>query len=245
MWKQLGEILMALRLNLYGCHIEPILSSVGSGSSQLLEAAIANLAKPIPGDEGSHKKSVLWLTTLIRDGYPNRGLRPEPAEPDDGGLLVSLSETQVHVSAMHALTMAVRGNDCVDLSMDSSTWQYSAIVSLDDQLKACGFTRSSACSIEFLRSLGAIIEGAPIFGDCFCTEWSFYCFLPKSHLFRLITTLAAAIDYRREIPEYVPPDVREKMLDRLSDPARSFATVLSEWFQKIADAGQDAYIIWW
>lgn len=235
---------MALRMNLYGCQISAIHEAVGSKSDTLLEAASAQVADTL-NEESARAKAIAWLETLIQTGHPLNSARPHPSVPEDGSLLVSHVETEIHVCALHCLIQGIQRDDWLDLSGQSSHWHHSAISALYNDLAACGFTKSTECPMELFRCLESLNHGTPLFGDDFRTDWSYYSLLPTNEVVGFIQALKVAVEFKRSIPDFIPEHLRETMVISLTDEAREFVTELSGWLRQIADSGQDAYILWW
>jgi len=231
-------------MNLSGCRIQAITAAIGSNDSVILDRASTHLSD-ILSDVSARLKAQAWLQTLVGTGYPLRSARQPPALQDDGSLLVHHLEAEIHICAIHSLVQALNQEDYLDLAGESSHWSHPAITALSDDLRACGFTRSDECPASLFTWLSALSYGTPLFGDGFQTEWSFYSFVANEELQSVIADLAVAMAYERPLPDYIPDDVRKTMNTRLSDNGQEFARELSGWFERIQQAGQDAYVIWW
>ena len=235
---------LALRINLYGCKLRQLLGVIGSKDSSVREIAGNYLSETLT-DEAALAKACAWLRTLVDDGYPLKSEREPPSVPDDGSLLVTRLETELHAFVVYSIVRAVSRNTCLDLASDSSHWHHSAIVSLYNDFRICGFTRSKECPTRFLQLGSALSHGTPLFGDDFRTDWSFYTFLTNNDLENLVSVLEAARKFEKPVPDYVPAEVRKTMVTRLSDEGNAFAEELIAWFCQIQQAHQDAFIMWW
>jgi hypothetical protein len=231
-------------MNLYGWHLSSFAQVLGSKDSALLEAATARLSEALP-EEPALSKARAWLQTLIQSGFPLRQDRPPPAEPADGGLLTVQLETEVHVAVVHCLARAIAGEDHLDLASESSDWAHPAVGSLYRELASCGFTRSKDCRPQYFSWMSRLSEGSPLFGDDFRTEWSFYTWFTNEELAAVVPVFQAAADFRRPLPEGYPEEATKQMRTGLSDSGKEFIGDLIEWFSRIQQAGQDAFILWW
>jgi hypothetical protein len=235
---------MALRMNLYGCKLQSLIDAVGGNDYSIIESATKCLADVFHND-ADFLKAKAWLRTLIYEGCPLRDSRQLPAVADDGGRLLSRMETEIHAFVVYAIVRSIARPEDHDFSSESSSWHHSAISALYDDLSTCGFTRSRQCPIRFHGWISAMSNGTPLFGDDFRTEWSFYSLLKNNDLSGLLAAFYVAMNYEREIPEMLPVEARVGLATRLSEAGRSLMADLSNWFTKIHEDGQDAFIFWW
>lgn len=166
---------------------------------------------------------------------PKLPLAPRAGEPPQ----------PVRSRALHSLFQALREGQWLDLAGESSAWTLDGLNDLYADLVACGFAGSPSCSGTLLENLGRLRDGTPLFGDGFLTEWSYYSILRRSEVLELVADLTAAVDFERPLPAYVPPQVRDQMVLRLSPGALELATQLGAWCARIAAAGEDVYALWW
>jgi hypothetical protein len=230
-------------MNLYGWRLDSFLQVLGSKDGTVLEAATGRLSECL--DEPNRSKGKAWLTKLIETGFPRREDRRPPSEPADGGLLTVQMETEVHVFVVHSIARAIAHDDYLDLAGESSNWQHPAIGSLYNELAACEFKRSGACPVEYHTWMWKLINGSPIFGDDFQTEWSFYSLLSNQELAAIIPVFQAAEQFKRSLPDNLPDDYRAKLKTSLSAGGKQFIGDLIKWFSAIQRAGQDAFVLWW
>lgn len=235
---------MSLRMNLYGFRLASLVDRLGSGNPDVLDAARSLLSKSLR-DEADLVSAQVWLETLVCTGYPVKYGAPAPHASENGGLIVSHSETETHAFVAWALMQATAGPDLLDLSEVSSVYTIDAITTLYDESRACGFLKSRDCSVDFITSLSSLQSGTPLFGDEFRSDWSFYSILENRRLTSVIPVMAAACRFERIIPDHLPPEVKSSMRARLSDQGRSFADEFSRWLGEIRDSGLDAFLMWW
>lgn len=235
---------MSLRMNLYGWNIAAFKEKIGSKDSAVLKKATTLIAEALP-DEPAQTAAKAWLRTLIMEGYPFREDREPTALPVNGGLMNVPMETQAHIVATYCLTRAIARPDHLDLVVDSSNWTHPSVAALNDELRACGFTKTKTCGLQYFTWISDLSNGTPLFGDDFRTDWSYYSLFSNSDLAAMIPVFQAAIDYRRTLPEGYPEELTRQMAASLSDVGKQFASDLIRWFGKIHQAGQDAFILWW
>jgi hypothetical protein len=235
---------VSLRMNLYGWSQPAFTAALGSKDAAVLEAATARLSETLPKEPG-HSRARAWLRTLVESGFPLRQDREPPAEPADGGLLTVRMETEVHVFAAHCLARAVARDDHLDLAGESSNWKHPAVGSLYQELAACGFTRSKGCCREYFSWMARLMEGSPLFGDAFRTQWSFYSLFSNQELAAMIPVLQAAAEFTRPLPAGCPEEIVRNTKTSLSEGGKGFVADLIRWFGQIQRAGQDAFILWW
>ena len=234
---------MSLRMNLYGWSFDSFTQVLGSKNAAVLEAATARLTECIHEPNLSRGKA--WLTTLIETGFPLRRDRQPPPEPAGGGLLNVPMETEVHVFVVHSIARAIAHDDYLDLAAESSNWKHPAVGSLYNELAACEFKRSGKCPVEYHTWMWKLIDGSPLFGDDFRTEWSFYSLFTNQELAAIIPVFQAAEQYKRSVPDNLPEDYKAKLRTSLSEGGKQFIGDLIKWFSAIQRAGQDAFILWW
>jgi hypothetical protein len=230
-------------MNLYGWSFDSFTQVRGSKNAAVLEAATARLSECL--DEPNLSKGKTWLTTLIDSGFPLQRDRQPPPEPAGGGLLNVQMETEVHVFVVHSIARAIARDDYLDLAGESSNWSHPAVQSLYNELAACEFKRSGKCSVEYFTAMWKLIDGSPLFGDDFRTEWSFYSLFTNQELAAIIPVFHAAEEYKRSVPDNLPEDYKAKMRTSLSEGGKQFIGDLLKWFRAIHEAGQDAFILWW
>ena len=235
---------MALRMNLYGCSFQGFLDVLGSKDASALSAAETCLCESL-SDPVVLGKARAWLRRLIEEGYPLQSQRPQPSVSEDGSLLVTQLETELHAVVVYSLMRTLFKDTCLDLAVESSTWHYSAIVALDNELGACGFMRSKECPTMFIDWMSALTGGSPLFGDGFRSDWSFYTVLTNEELTSLIAALEVARKFEKHIPDNYPETFRKAAFTKLSDAGNKFAKELGDWLRRIQQAEQDAFIYWW
>jgi hypothetical protein len=91
----------------------------------------------------------------------------------------------------------------------------------------------------------ALMQGTPLFGDEFRTQWEFYSILSQQALSGFVPVLQSALMFNRPVPQEMPEQMRQSYKTGLSEDAKKFAADLITWFTQIRDAGQDAFIMWW
>jgi hypothetical protein len=226
-------------MNLYGWSFEGFLNVLGSKNQHVLQSASELLEKAVK-DKTHFERSKKWLNTLINEGFPlsgNEGL----VQPEDGGLVTFKVETELHSLVLYCIARAMTREGDLDLSMDSSNWHHSAAGALYNQLNACGFTKSKACSLEFSRILFKLACGSPLFGAEFKSDWSFYSILTHQELATLLPSLQSALEFERKLP----PEYGPQFLRSLSKDGKAFVSDLLKWFGQIHQSGQDALVYWW
>jgi hypothetical protein len=231
-------------MNLYGWRLSSFVQVLGSKDSAVLEAATARLQEALP-QEPALSKARAWLRTLIENGFPLRQDREPPSEPADGGLLTVRMETELHVTVVSCLVRAIARPDDLNLAGESSDWAHPAAGSLYQESSSCGFTRSENCPVQYHSWMLRLIEGSPLFGDDFRTDWSFYAFFTNEELAALLPVFCAAADFQRPLPKGYSEEALKKMRTGLSDGGKEFIGDLIEWFGQIQQAGQDTFILWW
>jgi hypothetical protein len=235
---------LSLRMNLFGWSLRSFRDVLGSGNSSVLKAATQHLTESVR-DEPALARSKAWLHKLVQDGFPLRdelGPRPEPA---DGGLVTVQMETQTHVYAVNSLVRAIRRDDFIDLSNESSNWKHPSVGALYQELSGCGFARSRQCCPEYFNWMSKLSNGSPLFGDDFRTEWSYYTFFVNEDLAAMIPVFQAAADFKRPLPEGMPAEVAGKFQTGLLESGKEFIGDLIKWFTQLQESGQDAFILWW
>jgi hypothetical protein len=230
-------------MNLYGWSLPSFRQVLGSKNAALLEAATARLSECLKEPNLSRGKT--WLTTLIDRGFPLQRDRQPPPEPADGGLLTLQMETEVHVFVVHAIARAIALDEHLDLAGESSNWQHPAVGALYNDLAACQFKHSGKCPVEFHTWMSNLSNGSPLFGDDFCTDWSFYTVFTNQELAAIIPVFQEAEQFKRSIPDNLPEDYKARMRISLSEGGKQFIGDLLRWFSAIQQAGQDAFILWW
>lgn len=234
---------MSLRMNLYGCDLQSVTASFGSQDEGLLKRAIDNLAQILqPGDDLN--KAICWLQTIIKTNVPLRVNRPAPFVSEDGGLLVCQLEAEIHVLALHCLVTAVRREEHLNLTEESSFWNHVAVTELQMELSSCRFEPSDVPLSQLLNYFAILIKGTPFFGDDFRSSWSIYSFLPHSELSHLTTALQDALTYERMLPEKMPEEIRQQYTTKLSDGMNTFVSEFIGWLKQLDRSGQDMYLIW-
>ena len=232
---------MALRMNLFGVDLDAVQNAFGSNDDRILSAASEHLSE-ILSDEEAKRLAIAWTTTLIQKGSLER---TAPTTPEDGGLHVYLAESETHAFAFHALVQAVSGDGTLDLSAESSDYQYGAFPGLIEDLRACRFSTSESCSREFLQAYSNLYRGTPMFGHKFETDWSFYSIVAKEKVGFLLDGFEAAKQYERKVPDSAPPEMKATARTRVSERGIQFIDEIQAWFRRIKDADLDAYVIWW
>jgi hypothetical protein len=235
---------MSLRLNIYGWSLAAFKKEIGSKNSAVLEKATALIAETLT-KEPNQSWAKAWLRTLIMDGFPFQQDRAPSAAPADGGLLTVQMETEAHVFATYCLARAIALPEHLDLATDSSNWKHPSVAALNDELRACGFTKTKTCGLQYFSWISALGNGTPLFGDDFRTDWSFYSIFDNSDLALMVPVFRAAADFRRTLPEGYPAEHASQIAMSLSDDGKAFALDLVRWFEQIHQAGQDAFILWW
>lgn len=235
---------MALRMNIYGCNIQAIKDILGSKNTVILDAVIKNLVD-VFHNKDDHHKALAWLNTLINDGFTLKSERESPTVQSDGGLLIHLLETEVHITVINRIMHVLRDDRSIDLTTHSSHYHYSAMTELYRELRLCGFTSSRECPKYFYKLMFALLHGSPLFGDNFHSDWSFYAFLTNQELSQLTSVLNKAKQFERSISKELPEEIRVARKTCLSNMGISFVNDLIEWFSQIHKAGQDAYLLWY
>ena len=235
---------MALRMNLYGCDLKRFLDVLGSKNTSARSAAETCLSESLTNPVVLGKARA-WLGRLIDEGYPLRSERPQPSVSEDGSLLVTQLETELHAVVVYSLMRTLFKDACLDLSRESSTWHYSAIVAFDNELGKCGFMRSKECPTMFIHWMSALTGGSPLFGDGFRSDWSFYTVLKNDELTSLVGAIETAQKFEKHIPDSYPETFRKASFTKLSDAGNQFARAFGGWLRRIQQAGQDAFIYWW
>jgi hypothetical protein len=195
-------------------------------------------------DETTLAKARRWLSTLIENGFPLSEQQDPVSEPDDGGLLVVRMETEVHVAVVDSIARAIRREEYLDFAIESSTWAHPIVGAVYQELSACHFTRSEQCSMDYFDAMTRLSNGSPLFGDDFKSQWSFYTFFTNAELQAIIPVFGAAIDFKRELPNFIPDDARGQYRTSLSSGSRDFLSDLTKWFKQIQQAKQDTFILW-
>jgi hypothetical protein len=90
-----------------------------------------------------------------------------------------------------------------------------------------------------------LINGRPIFGDDFRTNWSYYLYFTNDELAAIIRVFKAAKKFKRSLPDNLPDEHRATIRTGLSEGGKKFIGDLIKWFSAIQRAGQDALIVWW
>jgi hypothetical protein len=231
-------------MNLYGWSIQAFRDVLGSKDPSVLKAATEHLTESVR-DEAALARSTAWLQTLIQNGFPLRYERGPRPEPTDGGLVTVQMETQTHVYAVNSLVRAIRRDDFLDLSSDSSNWKHPSVGALYRELSGCGFARSRQCCPDYFNWMSKLSNGSPLFGDDFRTEWSYYMFFINEDLAAMIPVFQAAADFKRPIPQGMPAEVASTFQISLSESGKEFIGNLIKWFTRLQQSGQDAFILWW
>lgn len=231
-------------MNLYGWSLSAFKEALASKSTAVLRKATALVEETLT-TEPAISRAKAWLCTLIVSGFPLRQDRTLSAGPADGGLLTVQMETEFHAFAIYCLVRAIARDEWLDLSAESSSWKHPAVVELYQELRASGFTRSKGCSIQALTCMASLIDGSPLFGDSFRTDWSFYTIFSNQELAAMIPVLQAAVGFRRPLPEGYPEELIKNAITGLSEDGKKFVADLVKWFCRIQQAGQDAFIFWW
>ncbi|WP_422923181.1 hypothetical protein [Singulisphaera sp. PoT] len=234
---------MALRMNLQGWSLEGFKQTIGSKDSALLEKAEALISDALTS-EPAHSKAQAWLRRLVMDGFPLRQDREAPSVPDDGRLLTVQMETEPHIVTMCCLAHAIARDDHLDLTIESSHCPYGAIGELYRELAECGFSKTKQCGIPYFTWMNGLIQGTPMFGDAFRTDWSFYTFFSNDDLAAMIPVFQRGAEFRRALPEGYPDELAKKMVIGLTDSGRTLILELIKWFGQIQQDGQDALIVW-
>ena len=230
---------MSLRLNLCGFELQAVLDVLGSGNAAVLAAASEQLSQAF-SETAVHSKAEAWLKTLITVGCSLRTSRDLPTVGEDGGMLIMQMETEIHVFVINSIVRAVAKAHHKDLAINSSTYNYSAVTGLRNQLSACRFPVPK----EYWQWMHTLTSGTPLFADQFHSDWSFYSILTNGELAGFIPVLRAAANYERKLSEGVLPEQLPRSAVALSEAAKEFATQIAGWFEEIQAAGQDAFIIW-
>jgi hypothetical protein len=236
-------------MHLYGWSFGSFLDALGSKNAAVLSAATALLSEAI--DNGATRaRGQAWLKTLIETGFPLAKDRKPSPQPDGGGLMTMLVETEAHVFAIHSLVRAIaRGND-LNLSEESQSWTHPAVSGLYNELASLGFSRPTNNDpkrwfLDYIRWMSGLSNGTPLFGDDFRSEWSFYTCFNNPDLAAMIPVLQAATEFQKRLPDDMPEEVRREYKTSLSEGSKAFVTAFTKWLTQIQQAGQDAFILWW
>jgi hypothetical protein len=243
---------MSLRMNIYGSSLTSFKQVLGSKDSAVLEGATECLSAAYGSHPETLAKAKAWLRTLIEDGFPLRQDREPPSEPGDGGLLTVHMETDIHAFVVHCLVRAIACDDHLDLAEESSKWAHPAVESLSRDLWNCGFTRSERrithskqSIVDYHNWMRKLVNGGPLFGDDFRSQWEIYSFFTNQELAFIIPIFQAALEFGGPVPDNVPDHLKDRVQTRLSEGAKRFLGDLIKWFVQIQEAGQDAFIMWW
>jgi hypothetical protein len=235
---------MSLRMNLYGFTPTEVIDCIGSTDQNIQQDAKREVSRLLRA-EADQAKARGWLRTIFGGRAVSlRKDRPALAVGDDGGLVITQVETEIHALALFGLVQAVRANRYLDISAESSHWHQKAVSSLYAEMSACGFFRSGNVPIEFHTWISQLIDGTPLFGDSFWSDWSYYSILERRELAQFGNVLQSAITYQREIPEEIPEDVARTITRTLSNQGKRFASDFSGWCSQLSQVGQDAFILW-
>jgi hypothetical protein len=242
---------MSLRMNIYGTSLTSFKQVIGSKDSAVLEEATACLSAAYEREPEILTRAKAWLRTLIVDGFPLRQDRKPPSEPADGGLLTMHMETEMHAFVVHCIVRAIATDDHLNLAEESDTWAHPAVGSLYRELSDRGFTRSEHIThseqsiIDYHKWMVKLVNGGPLFGDDFRSNWSFYSFFTNQELAFIIPIFQAALEFEGPMPDNIPDHLKDRIQTHLSERAKMFVRDLIKWLGQIHEAGQDAFIMWW
>jgi hypothetical protein len=231
-------------MNLYGWSLQAFRNVLGSNNNAVLQAATAHLSESLK-EESALARGKAWLRTLIEAGFPLREDREPQSVPADGGLLTVQMETEAHAIVVYCIARAIRHDDFLDLSGESSHWAHPAVGTVYRELAQCGFTKSKQCPREYFGWMSNLSNGSPLFGDDFRTHWSYYSIFTNQELAAIIPVLQAAAEFQKSVPEGYPEEITKNLQLSLSDTGKEFVGDLITWFSQIQHAGQDAFILWW
>jgi hypothetical protein len=231
-------------MNLYGWSLSSFTQVLGSKDAAVLDAANADVVESLPNEPGLSRGKA-WLRTLIEKGCPLRQEREPPAIPGDGGLLTMQMETEVHAIVVYCIVCAIARDEHLDLAEESSYWAHSSVGALYQELSTCGFSRSPQCGVQYFSWMSKLLHGAPLFGDDFRSDWSFYSVFSNQELAEMIPVFQAAAEFKRTLPADYPAEAKANIRLELSENGKRFIGDLIGWFRRIQQAGQDAFILWW
>jgi hypothetical protein len=239
-------------MNIYGSSLTSFKHVLGSKDAPVLEAAMEWLTDAYPRDPDLLTKAKAWLRTLIEDGFPLRQDREPLSEPVDGALLIVHMETEMHAIVVYCIVQAIATEDHLHLAEESSSWAHPAVESLSRDLWNCGFTRSERrithskeSIVDYHKWMRKLVNGGPLFGDDFRSQWSFYSFFTNQELAFIIPIFQAALEFEGPVPDNIPDHLKDRVQTHLSEGAKRFLGDLIKWFGQIQQAGQDAFIMWW
>lgn len=189
---------MSLRPEMSGFSLSALRSQLGTGDEEMVSAVREELRAMVDFDDPlEFDRAVRVIERAVFDGIPFEDLDVE-GEP--------------HVVA--AIALAHHGQD--HLPTDSNVWKMEAIEELSRTLE--GSLPEGAA-----ESLGALLDGRPLFGRAIETDWNYYAFLSIDEVRALRKGLE---DARAETP----------------DPTEDgFLSDLLAWLGEIADRGMDLW----